>query len=250
VLGPVVAFLDSARWCHAAHRTEWTHSGLVIVPGEPELVLRNKDVTSFAAYLERWDDERVRTQPEIWTGSVSTLLNHRQTMGPRDLVAPQDPFEPQSDGVAGSVTASPRAASDPTFRYDVAISFAGPQRSQAEELAAATRRAGYEVFYDRFYAHELWGKDLATYFDDVFRKQSRFCVLFISNEYANRMWTIHERRSAVARALSERGGEYLLPVQVEAVEIPGLLPTIGYLSLEDYTIPQVAELLEQKLKSK
>lgn len=251
VLGPVVAFLESAKWCHVSHRAEWSHSGLVIVLGEPELVLRNKDVTSFAGYLERWDDERVKRQPEIWTGSVSNPLNHRRTMAPRDWLAPQErPFDPRSDEADGSVTASPRAASDPTFRYDVAISFAGPQRSQAQELAEATRRAGYEVFYDRFYAHELWGKDLATFFDDVFRKRSRFCVLFVSNEYATRMWTIHERRSAVARTLSERGSEYLLPVQVEAVEMPGLLPTIGYLSLADYTIPQIAELLERKLKSK
>jgi hypothetical protein len=73
-LGPIVAFLDSAEWCHAAHRTDWGHSGLVIVPGEADLVLRNKDVTSFAEYLERWEDERVRKLPEIWLGPAQALV--------------------------------------------------------------------------------------------------------------------------------------------------------------------------------
>ncbi len=150
---------------------------------------------------------------------------------------------------ANPPSASARAVSDPRFRYDVAISFAGPRRPQAEELAESIRAAGYQVFYDRFYASDLWGKDLAAHFDDVFRKQARFCVLFVSRDYATRMWTNREFRSALVRAVEERGDEYLLPVQVEAIELPGLLPTIGHVSLADHTIEQVAQLLIQKLQS-
>jgi hypothetical protein len=249
-LGPIVAFLDSAKWCHAAHRTEWTHSGLVIVPGEPELILRNKDVTSFAGYLERWDEERVRTSPEIWTGSAGALLGKEGAVTMPNSEPRASSPEPEPADTASAPTASPRAVSDSRFRYDVAISFAGPQRPQAEELAHSIREAGYEVFYDRFYAPALWGKNLATLFDDVFRKQARFCVPFVSRDYATRVWTTREFQSALARAVDERGGEYLLPVLVEAVEIPGLLPTIGHVSLVDHTIADVAELLKEKLKSK
>jgi hypothetical protein len=250
-LGPVVAFLDSARWCHAAHRTESTHSHVVIVPGEAELVFRNKDITSFAGYLERWDDERVRTPPEIWTGSVASLLREEREVTMRDSVKPgASSPEPQPNEAADVPSASPRAVSNPRFRYDIAISFAGPQRPQAEELAKSIQAAGYQVFYDRFYASDLWGKNLATHFDDVFRKQARFCVPFVSTDYATRVWTTREFQSALARAVDERGGEYLLPVLVETVEIPGLLPTIGHVSLVDHTIEQVAQLLIEKLKSK
>ena len=43
--------------------------------------------------------------------------------------------------------------------------------------------------------------------------------------------------------VTERGDEYVLPVQVDAVELPGLAPTIGYLSAERYSPEQIADLL-------
>lgn len=250
-LGPIVAFLDSARWCHAAHRTEWTHSGLVIVPGEAELVLRNKDVASLAEYLERWEDETFRTGPQIWTGSVSELLREQREVSLRDSSADgTSSREPRRADADDALSASPCAVTDPRFRYDVAISFAGPQRPQAEELAKSIQAAGFQVFYDRFHESDLWGKNLATHFDNVFRRQARFCVPFVSTDYATRVWTTREFQSALVRAVDERGGEYLLPVLVEAVELPGLLPTIGYISLVDHSIDQVAQLLKEKLGPK
>ena len=119
----------------------------------------------------------------------------------------------------------------------------------AEELANLLRHAGVRVFYDRFFPEQLWGKDLPAVFDRIYRKDSRFCVIFVSREYAEREWTYHERRSAVARALAERGREYILPIQVEPVELDGIPPTIGYLSAKSYTIQKIAELLLKKLES-
>lgn len=86
-----------------------------------------------------------------------------------------------------------------------------------------------------------------TEFDRIYQKESRYCVVFVSHEYANRMWTIHERRSALARLLKERGKEYILPIKVEDVDLDGLAPTIGYLSLPSYPIEKIAEILLKKL---
>lgn len=133
------------------------------------------------------------------------------------------------------------------FDFDVAISFAGTERSYAEELAKIVRDAGYEVFYDDFYPEQLWGKDLVVFFDDIYRKRSRFCVIFASHEYNNRMWTTQERRSAQARALKEKGKEYILPIKVDDSELPGLPPTLGYLSLAGYGIERIADILIDKL---
>ena len=110
------------------------------------------------------------------------------------------------------------------------------------------RDAGFEVFYDGFYPEQLWGKDLASFFDRIYRKDSRFCVMFVSHEYAERMWTTHERRSAQARAVQEKGQEYILPVRVDDTDLDGLPPTVGYISLNEYTVAQIAELLVKKLR--
>jgi len=73
-------------------------------------------------------------------------------------------------------------------------------------------------------------------------------VPFISQEYIDRMWTTWERRSATTRLLEERGKEYILPIRVENVEVPGIPSTIGYLSLSNYSIEQIAEILIKKLQ--
>jgi TIR domain len=136
-----------------------------------------------------------------------------------------------------------------TLRFDVAISFAGTERPLAEQLAAAAQQAGFDVFYDAFYPEELWGKDLVVFFDEIYRKAARFCVMLVSKEYVERQWTNHERRSAQARALQERGGEYILPVKIDGTELPGMPPTIGYVSLAELGVERIAELLVRKLQA-
>jgi hypothetical protein len=165
----------------------------------------------------------------------SVAATRRSTIPVSSRALPRPPVP------APSANSELRAASDPRFRYDIAISFAGTQRPLAASLAGILKNAD-------FYPEQLWGKDLTVFFDEVFRKNSRFCVMFVSKEYAERIWTTRERQSAMARAVEERGSEYILPLQVEKVEIPGLLPTIGYVSLEGRTIEDVAELLTKKLR--
>lgn len=135
----------------------------------------------------------------------------------------------------------------PAETFDVAISFAGTERKLAEELAKDVRAAGFHVFYDGFYPEDLWGKNLGEFFHEIYSKRARYCVIFVSNEYLNREWTIHERRSAQERMLKEKGGEYILPVKVDEVELPGIPSTIGYLPASA-GIGKIADLLIKKLR--
>jgi hypothetical protein len=72
--------------------------------------------------------------------------------------------------------------------------------------------------------------------------------MFVSSEYAERMWTTHERRSAQARALAEKGAEYIRPIEVERTELPGMPPTVAYLPLSKYPIEKIAEFLIMKVQ--
>ena len=71
---------------------------------------------------------------------------------------------------------------------------------------------------------------LYVHLDDVYRKRSKYCVIFISAHCGAKLWTSHERQSAQARVL-ESAGEYVLPVRFDDTEIPGVRPTTGYLDL-------------------
>lgn len=134
------------------------------------------------------------------------------------------------------------------FEFDVALSFAGSERHLAEELARLLKQAQITVFYDKDHAAKLWGKDLTVVLDEVYRKKARLCVAFVSREYRDRDWPSHELRSARARALKERDA-YLLPIQVEPVELEGVPPTIGYLSLTDHPLEDIAKILIEKIRA-
>lgn len=63
------------------------------------------------------------------------------------------------------------------------------------------------------------------------------------------MWTNLERESAQARAFSEKNNEYILPARFDETEIPGLLPTIGYVNLAGTTPDELANLAIAKITS-
>ncbi|MDE2889026.1 MAG: TIR domain-containing protein [Gemmatimonadota bacterium] len=130
--------------------------------------------------------------------------------------------------------------------YDVALSFAGEDRRYADALAKRLKAGGYSVFYDEFEQVELWGKNLYDHFSSIYKDKARFCVMFLSRNYARKVWTNHERQNAQARALRE-SKEYILPVRIDDTEIPGILGTIGYLDLRTTAIDGVYDALVEKL---
>ncbi|MET8180098.1 TIR domain-containing protein [Streptomyces sp. NPDC005336] len=130
--------------------------------------------------------------------------------------------------------------------YDVCLSFAGEQRDYVEQVAASLKNAGIRVFYDDYEKVALWGKDLYEHLDYIYGKSVEYCILFASEEYAKKVWTNHERRSAQARALTAHA-EYVLPVRFDDTEIPGIRPTIGYLNAQSIEPASLAEMIAEKL---
>src|SRR5882724_8387256 len=131
-------------------------------------------------------------------------------------------------------------------KYDVALSFAGEDRSYVEMVADGLRAMGITVFYDTFEKSDLWGKNLYDHLIEVYQKSAQYTVIFISKHYRDKVWTNHERRAAQARALNE-SYDYILPARFDDTEIEGLLPTVGYIDLRRHSPHEVCILLCQKL---
>lgn len=134
-----------------------------------------------------------------------------------------------------------------SYQYDVALSFAGENREYVEAVATSLKHAGIKVFYDLYEQIDLWGKDLYTHLRKIYQYEARFTVLFISEHYAQKLWTNHERQSAQARAFTENA-EYILPVRFDDTEVAGVLPTIGYLDLRHITAAELASAIVSKLE--
>lgn len=133
-----------------------------------------------------------------------------------------------------------------SFDYDVAISFAGADRECAEMLAEALRVVGVAVFYDQFDQAALWGKNLHAYLTELYHLRSKYCVVFLSTNYGRRGWTRLELDAALAREF-EDGQEYILPIRLDDTDIPGILPTRGYLEWRQYSVEAIVAMIRTRL---
>jgi small GTP-binding protein len=134
------------------------------------------------------------------------------------------------------------------YKYQVALSFAGEDRAHAEKLAKLLKERDISFFYDSYEQAKLWGVDLYQHSQSVYRDKAQYCVVFLSQAYAQKLWTRHELKQAQARAFRENK-EYILPVRIDKTEIPGINETIGYIDLNSTTMEKIAELLVEKLSS-
>lgn len=134
------------------------------------------------------------------------------------------------------------------YKYDVAFSFAGEQRKYIKKVYEYVQSKGINIFYDEAQALDMWGANLIEYFHNIFKNNARFCVMFISKEYAKKVWPNFERKIIQARSLIDN--DYILPVRFDNVEIKGMLNTTGYITIGKKTPQDLGEIILNKVKSK
>ena len=239
----VFAFLGLKNFASCPHfdfePCSW--SGIMYEQGADSFFDRNTETA------HRWFENHAQN----FSQGIESILRAHALMEPFDTrLLPIPDASARLKEEFGRHTIPPKVApKQPTTtgRFDVAISFAGTERSIAEQLAKRVRDAGFSVFYDGFYPEDLWGKDLVETFHEIYSKRARYCVILVSQEYNDRAWTIHERRSAQERMLKERGNEYILPIKADDAELPGMPSTFGYVSLRELGVDKIADLLLKKL---
>jgi len=132
-------------------------------------------------------------------------------------------------------------------RYDVVLSFAGEDRDYVEAVNELLTARGVDTFYDKAEDVDLWGKNLQEHFASVYGGRARFCLMFVSRHYVQKMWTRHERRTALTHALGQ-SREYILPVRFDDTAVPGLLPSIAFQDARLQTPAELAAKVLAKLR--
>jgi hypothetical protein len=132
------------------------------------------------------------------------------------------------------------------FEYDIALSFAGEQREYVRKVAEILFASGLRVFYDEFEEVNMWGENLFDYLEDVYNKKAKFCAIFVSKEYKEKIWTNHERENAQARALESKN-VYILPIKFDETEIPGLKKTTAYMYAKNNSPEELAQKIVKKI---
>ena len=137
-----------------------------------------------------------------------------------------------------------------TYKYDVALSFAGENRDFAEAIATALQAENIKVFYDEFNPADLWGEDLSVKLREIYFTDSRYCIMILSDHYINKMWPTLERKNAIERLIQEVEGAYILPVRLDdfSGNVPGLPNTIAYLSVKSHESKQIVDSFLRKIE--
>ncbi len=200
-----------------------------------------RDCQAFSASLPAQAREKIaarREQLAEFTKGIHSLGVPIRSPGEARQVGPQR----AAPSKARPTTRDSSAAE----RYDIALSFAGENRPYVEEVAAGLKSAGVSVFYDRYETANLWGKNLIDHLADIYSKNSRYVVMFISKEYVNKVWTSHERRHAQDRALVAQE-EYILPARFDDTPVPGMTTTVGFQDLRHTTPGELVKIVLAKL---
>lgn len=134
-----------------------------------------------------------------------------------------------------------------SFRFDIALSFAGPDRSSAERLRNHLVAAQFSVFYDRDYEHEMLGQDGTLYLSRIYSRDSRYCVVLLSRHYDSREWTQLEREAIRSRELrGERG--VLIPVRLDDYSPDWLPASRIHFDLCSRPVSDLVRLLKARLE--
>ena len=133
------------------------------------------------------------------------------------------------------------------YAFDVAISFAGSERDYARSIERIASANGLKVFFDELYEAELWGTNLIESLGDIYENKAQYCLIIVSREYCERVYTNLERRKALDRAILNRQ-DYILPVITDDAWIEGLPKATAYLDLRKKSVVAVCELLVKKLR--
>lgn len=134
------------------------------------------------------------------------------------------------------------------YPWDLAVSFAGEDRSTVLEFVKRLEEKGIFPFYDFNQQAQLWGVDLQKKLADIYANDALYMVIFISSKYPEKDWTRFEFEIGKS-AESKRPEAYILPIIIEDVPIVGLANTLGKVFLNEHSIEYCVNLIVDKLTS-
>lgn len=132
------------------------------------------------------------------------------------------------------------------YPWDVAVSFAGEDRSVVLEFVKRLEEKGIFPFYDFNHQAQLWGIDLQKKLADIYANDALYMVIFISQKYPEKDWTRFEFEIGKL-ASQKRPDAYILPIVIEDVPVVGLTNTLAKVFLKDHDIAYCADLLSARI---
>lgn len=170
----------------------------------------------------------------VWTvmrdsGKIDWLLIHDESLG-------------MAGAIGGS---SPKHKSE--FLYDVALSFAGEDRQIVSSIFDILKKKRIRIYFDQTAQSTMIGSDLRARLKEVYGKQSRYCVVFSSRDYARKEYTLLELETILERESTKDPG-CLIRVKLDSVTLPGYSDRRVFIDGQDTSAETIAQLILSKLE--
>ncbi|MCA6122107.1 toll/interleukin-1 receptor domain-containing protein [Bradyrhizobium sp. WSM 1704] len=116
-----------------------------------------------------------------------------------------------------------------TYRYDVAISCAGADRSFVQKVVQILQRSGIRTYYDDNESNhvDMLGRDLSAEIVKIYESEAASCVVFLSQAYAAGRWTQAELRAVMKRATASPG--YVKPIRLDDTDFQDIPKSLVFL---------------------
>lgn len=100
-----------------------------------------------------------------------------------------------------------------TSKYDFALSFAGNDRTLAEEIYRALDNREVSVFYDYNEQHRIISNNVEDYLAPIYRSEAKYILVLQSPSYPTRIWTKFESDNFRERF----GKNEVIPIRFKSV---------------------------------
>ena len=134
----------------------------------------------------------------------------------------------------------------PSFTIDVIFSFDNNSKPYVKEVAKYLNKNGLRVFL----MDQVDPESNGNFYSDVISVLSKFCVVFISNDYldsSSSQWVF----SKALQRQEQSASRYLLPVVMKEASLKDLpIEGLGYLSAEENRPEELGEIINQVCQEK
>lgn len=80
-----------------------------------------------------------------------------------------------------------------SYKFDIAISFAGENRKLADYISTILSILDFEIFYDELYEANYLGSSWSEKFEEIFNNESRYVVCLLDSNHKEKIWPTFER---------------------------------------------------------
>ncbi len=130
--------------------------------------------------------------------------------------------------------------------FDAAISFAGDDRDVAGRIAMELKRYNLSVIFDEFFHADMVGRSLSEYLESVFASKASHCIMLFSDRNEYRPIPDRGHCGVLADALTDTG--YLIPIRLDATNVPGLSGDTCHLDLQTMSFSKVVKEIARRME--